>query len=289
MKKIGFLDFFLDEWHANNYPGWIRSNIAAKNRQIELAYAYAEVDKPGGLTTGQWCEKHQVEAVSSIEELVSKSDYLIILSPDHPEHHERLAQLPLQSGKPIYMDKTFSPDLAAGKRMFDRAEQYDTPMFSSSALRFAEQLAQYPNEKVNAQSIEFIASVGPGQFDNYSVHQFEMIVAMMGTGAKRLKSFSMANGRLLIIQYGDGRQASVQQMSEAPFQLHMQLTDGSSVHIGETSQIFERLIDSMLDFFETGSNPPVPRAETLEIMALIEAGKQAIGQPDTWIEIEQDR
>lgn len=289
MKKIGFLDFFLDEWHANNYPGWIRNNIAAKNRQVELAYAYAEIDKAGGLTTGQWCEQHQLEAVSSIEELVDKSDYLIILSPDHPEHHERLAQLPLQAGKPIYMDKTFSPDLAAGIRMFDRAEQYATPLFSSSALRFAEQLASYPNEKINAQSIEYIASTGPGQFDNYSVHQFEMIVAMMGTGANRLKSFPTANGRLLIIQYEDGRQASMQQMSEAPFQLNMQLSDGSSVCVSEMSHIFERLIDSMLDFFETGGKSPVPRAETLEIMALIEAGKQAIAKPDMWVEIVKDR
>ena len=24
MKKIGFIDFYLDEWHANNYPAWIR-------------------------------------------------------------------------------------------------------------------------------------------------------------------------------------------------------------------------------------------------------------------------
>lgn len=24
MKKIGFIDYFLDEWHANNYPDWIR-------------------------------------------------------------------------------------------------------------------------------------------------------------------------------------------------------------------------------------------------------------------------
>ena len=29
MKKIGFIDFFLDEWHANNYPKWIRQASAA--------------------------------------------------------------------------------------------------------------------------------------------------------------------------------------------------------------------------------------------------------------------
>jgi hypothetical protein len=26
MKKIGFIDYFLDEWHAENYPQWIEEN-----------------------------------------------------------------------------------------------------------------------------------------------------------------------------------------------------------------------------------------------------------------------
>ena len=30
MKKIGFIDNFLSEWHANNYPGMIRGNERAK-------------------------------------------------------------------------------------------------------------------------------------------------------------------------------------------------------------------------------------------------------------------
>lgn len=25
MKKTGFIDYYLDEWHANNYPQWIRN------------------------------------------------------------------------------------------------------------------------------------------------------------------------------------------------------------------------------------------------------------------------
>ena len=29
MKKIGFVDYYLSEWHANNYPAWIE-RIAAE-------------------------------------------------------------------------------------------------------------------------------------------------------------------------------------------------------------------------------------------------------------------
>ncbi|MDD2442641.1 MAG: Gfo/Idh/MocA family oxidoreductase, partial [Eubacteriales bacterium] len=139
MKRIGFIDYFLDEWHANNYPAWIRAS--SQSDSFEVAYAWAAMDKPGGLTTQQWCERHQVEAMPSLEALVDDSDCLILLSPDNPEEHERLAQLALRSGKPTYIDKMFAPDAAAARRLFDLAERHHTPLYSTSALRYARELS----------------------------------------------------------------------------------------------------------------------------------------------------
>ncbi len=229
MKRIGLIDYYLDEWHANNYPGWIRDNAKASSRCCEVAYAWAEIDRPGGIDTLNWCKNHNVHALSSIEELVEKSDYIIVLSPDNPEHHERLGHLPFQSGKPVYMDKTFSPDLASGRRMFEQAETYRTPLFSSSALRFAKELSNYPNAEVNRETLEYLATMGPGTYKNYSVHQYEIIVSLLGPGARQIKSLSSEHGQLLVIEYDDGRQASFCQMENAPFQLNIQLNNGNGV------------------------------------------------------------
>lgn len=285
MKKIGFIDFFIDEWHANNYPQWIRENCTSVGRNCQVAYAWAETSKPGGLNTSSWCNKYGVEELSSMEELVDKSDYIIVLSPDHPEHHERLSHIPLLSGKPVYIDKTFSPDLAAGIRMFETADRHGTPIFSSSALRFATELSTYPDSRINRESLEYVSTLGPGDYENYSVHQFEMIVSMMGRGASRIKSLSTNNSKLLIAEYAGGRRASMLQLQGAPFQISLQLKDGDGIYISQCSDIFPRLIHAMLDFFETGK-PPVPKEETLEIMALIEAGHKALEKDDTWITVE---
>lgn len=286
MMKIGFIDYFLDEWHANNYPAWIRENAAKTNRDVDVVYAWADIDKPGGLGTQKWCEKYQVQSLASIEEVVEKSDYLIVLSPDHPEHHERLSELALKSGKPVYMDKTFSPTLASGVRMFELAEQHHTPLFSSSALRFAKELAHYPNDDVNRETLECVATSGPGAYKNYSVHQYEMIVSLIGTGAKRIKSLSTKNSTQLIIEYDCGKQAFFSQMQHMPFQVNIQLTDGNGIWVPNCSDMFTLLIEAILTFFETGK-PPVPQKETLEIMALIDAGEKALGARDTWITVEQ--
>ena len=286
MKKIGFIDFFLDEWHANNYPQWIREDCAASGRDLDVAYAWAETARPGELDTANWCKKFQVEALGSMEELVGKSDYIIVLSPDHPENHEKLSRIPLMSGKPVYVDKTFSPDLKSGMRMFELAGQFRTPMFSSSALRFTKELAGYPDSKVNRESLEFVATLGPGTYENYSVHQLEMIVSLLGPGATRIKSLSSDHGRLLVAEYPGGRRASMLQMPAAPFQLSLQLKNGEAVFISECSDIFTRMIHAMLDFFETGQ-PAAPKEETLAIMALIEAGRKALASYDSWIKVEQ--
>ena len=44
MIRIGFADYYLGEWHADNYPGWMREICAEMGDEIELAYAWAEDD-----------------------------------------------------------------------------------------------------------------------------------------------------------------------------------------------------------------------------------------------------
>ena len=122
--KIGFIDYYLDEWHANNYPQMIKDLSGGK---YEVAYGYGMIDSPlGGMTNREWAEKNRITLLSDIEEVIAKSDCLIVLSPDNPEMHEELCRLPLQSRKPVYVDKTFAPDRACAERIFAHAKAHQT-------------------------------------------------------------------------------------------------------------------------------------------------------------------
>ncbi|MDD4421666.1 MAG: TIM barrel protein, partial [Eubacteriales bacterium] len=192
VKKIGFIDYYLDEWHANNYPKFIKD---ATDGEFEVAYAYAEIDKPAGLTTDQWCEKFGVKRLNSIQEVVDKSDCLIVLSPDNPEHHWDLCQIPLRSGKRVYVDKTFSLSKDIAEKLVAIAEESGTPFFSTSALRFATEL-----DGVDRENIVFINSRGPGNFDTYAIHQIEPIVILMGSNAKRIMSIGSGKYESMVIE-----------------------------------------------------------------------------------------
>ena len=277
-KKIGFIDYYLDEWHALNYPQFIKE---ATDGEFEVAYAYAEMDKPGGMTTDQWCEKYGVQRLDSIDEVVEKSDCIIVLSPDNPERHWDLCQKPLRSGKRVYVDKTFALEKSTAEALVKLAEENNTPFFSTSALRFADEL-----KDIDREGICFINSRGPGNFDTYSIHQIEPIVVLMGSKAKRIMSVGNGKYESMVIEFEGNRSIVMSQYgwTSVDFSMLVNYEDGRTVSVPQMSNTFPNFIKAMCDFFRTGEIKAA-HDETVAIMGIIEAGNKALANPGVWIEI----
>ncbi len=277
-KKIGFIDYYLDEWHALNYPQFIKE---ATDGEFEVAYAYAEMDKPGGMTTDQWCEKYGVQRLDSIDEVVEKSDCIIVLSPDNPERHWDLCQKPLRSGKCVYVDKTFALEKSTAEALVKLAEEHNTPFFSTSALRFADEL-----KDIDREGICFINSRGPGNFDTYSIHQIEPIVVLMGSQAKRIMSVGNGKYESMVIEFEGNRSIVMSQYgwTGVDFSMLVNYEDGKTVSVPQMSNTFPNFIKAMCDFFKTG-DIKAAHDETVAIMGIIEAGNKALANPGVWIEI----
>jgi hypothetical protein len=277
MKKIGFIDYFLDEWHANNYPEWIKNE---SNGEMQVTYAYGLKDSDNGISNAAWCDKYDVTLLGSIEEVVQKSDYLVVLSPDYPEFHEELAQIPLASGKPTYIDKTFALDRLTAERLFARADEYGTPLYSSSALRFASEYME-----AERSGIKTISSIGPGKLENYSIHQIEPIVSLMGCEATRVMYIGTPHSPALLIEFTDGRQATIHQFGGgAPFQMMVHYSSDDCKQIKVESDFFQLFTRSLVTFFETG-NSIVSSAETIAVITIIEYGLLAVQTPYQWLNL----
>ncbi len=277
MKKVGFIDYYLDEWHANNYPEMLEEN---SNGEYKACFAYAKIDSPkGGLTSKEWAEKYNIELLDTIEEVVQKSDVLIVLSPDNPEFHEEFTDLPLKSGKPVYVDKTFAPDKETAIRIFDKAKKYETPCFSSSALRFADEFSEIDTSKIYK-----IISEGPDYFEKYVIHQVEPIVLLMNTRAKRIMGLGDLLHPSLIIEFADGRLVQIRHGLETDFRFTVADEQNNEVHYTLSSPYFKNFVKAMIKFFDTGKAPVNPE-ETIDIVAICSAGKKALENPFVWIEI----
>ena len=107
MKAVGFIDYFLHEWHANEYPAMIKEYNEKYGKDYVLKCAWAEIDSPnGGMTTDEWCKHYGVERCDTIEELCKKCDYVFVLAPSNPEKHLGYAERVFKCGKSPYIDKT---------------------------------------------------------------------------------------------------------------------------------------------------------------------------------------
>lgn len=278
MKKVGFIDYYLDEWHANNYPKWIKNY---SDGRYEVTYVYGKIDSPlGGRTNRKWAEDNGVILCGTIAEVVEKSDVLIVLSPDNPEQHEELCREPLSSGKLTYVDKTFAPDADAARRIFAVAEKSGTKLFSTSALRYATEVQELPKGEA-----VYVSSIGPGTEENYFIHQFEPIICLMGPDVSRIMYTGSVNSMSFTLEFGDGRRAymNMPRTWDAPQQLAVKYGDKFVMKSFE-SDSFKNFMHAMLRFFDDG-NPPVDKEETVTLMAIIGAAGAAMKAPDTWISI----
>ena len=250
MKKIGLVDYYLDEWHANNYPVWI-SEITD---EYEVAYGYAEMDisPKSGETTDEWCQRMGVTKCDTIAELCEKSDYIIILAPSDPETHLRLAEAVLPYGKPTYIDKTFAPDLETAKKIFAIA---DTPFFSTSALRYADEL-----ETVKDAEIVTITG-GGGNFPEYAIHLVEMAVILLQSPVKTARTEKVGEQRFCFLEGENGKRIN---LVYAPGTKYALLASGHK-QINVESDFFKGLMADIIKFFDSGK-VPFDSAQTLEVM-----------------------
>lgn len=288
--SVGIVDLYGDNWHTNYYPIFLRAAALECGVDMAVEYAYFSQNAPSGETPQQWCKRlGQITLCPDYDTLIAVSDAIMVMCADDVFPHEQLAQKALSSGKPVFCDKTFAPDIDAAKRMFALAEAHGTPLFSTSAQRYCPDLTAYCKEI--SKPISFAATTGPGDLVNYSVHQLEMLEAVMGTGARDVIAFPANNSVTAVIRYEGERYATFVQSPNAMFSMSASddVADWYSVNkktnrnivIGE---FYIPFMKQLIKFFLTGKSP-ITREDTLEVVAIQQAIREAKRIPGTYIPV----
>ena len=280
MKKIGFVDYYISEWHANNYPAWIKQVSDKMGENFEVKYAWAEMDVSpiDNKTTDEWCKEFGVEKCDTVEELCEKSDYIIVLAPSDPDTHLRLAEKVLKYKKNTYIDKTFAPDVATAQKIFDIAKENGTNFFSSSALRFSKEMMEVTGRR--GETCVF----GEGSnLDEYVIHIIEMTVAMQGVGATAIKLNRSYDNYMIEIKYLDDRKSTLIFAPGLPFKYVS--FDGNSYKVADAgTDAFLGLMEAMLKFFNEGK-VPFDTVQTMEVMKIRESVIKAKDKEGEWLTI----
>lgn len=223
-------------------------------------------------------KKYNVKVVDSIAALLAEVDVVLLETNDGRLHLEQALEV-IKAKKPLFIDKPMAASLKDAKAIFKAAKQNNVPVFSSSALRFMAAIVDIKNNKygkiLGAETFS-PATIEPTHPDLfwYGIHGVETLFALMGTGCKTVTRYYTKDTDVVVGVWNDGRIGTFRgnRNGKADFGGTC-FCENQIVNVGPYLG-YQPLLKEIILFFEKGS-VPVSEAETLEILAFMEAADES--------------
>lgn len=260
--NIVFIDHDIDNFHANKFADL----LAEKPPDFRLTAVYANRED----NLEEWARKHQVIVAHKIEELIPHADCVMVLAPSNPETHEDLCQKAFLLGKPTFVDKTFAPNVATGRRIFEAADAGKIPIQSSSILRYTE-VQDYCRSKPNEEPRFMSTWATGGNFDEYLIHPVEHVVSVMGPEFRQVVCRTVAGFRQIEIMFSGERVATIHMHvnHDAPYFSVVSHLEETRPFTISRDHLFRSGLDGILDFFRHPDHA-IDHRETLAVLKILE-------------------
>lgn len=229
----------------------------------------------------------RLAAAANIEHVVDNPEDVIghvdgvIIADDGTLAHQRSAGAFLEAGVPLFVDKPLSTDPDEARQIIELAQAKGTPFFSSSALRFATEIADRQALADQVGEITTVCGVGVNELVYYGVHPLEAMMALMGPGIESVINVGRPGEAIVRLRWKDGRQA-VMLVYEEGLSYALEVTvHGTKGHLripfADSAGYYTNMLSAFLDMVETGE-PPFPPQETVEIIQALVLAKQSVAE-----------
>lgn len=209
---------------------------------------------------------------------MDKVDCVLLETNDGRLHLEQAIEV-FKSGKICYIDKPIGSTLGEAIAIFEMAEKYKVPIFSSSALRYSPQNQKLRNGEfgdiigADCYSPHKVEPTHP-DFGFYGIHGIETLYTIMGTGCESVNRMSSENADIVVGRWKDGRIGTFRGIKKGPA-IYGGTAFGAkkAIEVGGY-QGYKVLLEQILNFFQTGISP-ISREETIEIFTFMKASNMS--------------
>lgn len=213
----------------------------------------------------------------TVAELVKNVDAVMIEAVDGRPHLQYAREV-LASGKPTFIDKPVGGTLRDSIEIYRLAKQHNTPMFSSSSLRF-NALAALQGTKYG--ELRGAITYGPCELEPhhpdlywYGIHATEMLYTVMGRGCQTVVRTHTPNADVVTGVWSDGRVGTVRGNRATKSSYGVTVFGSGGVISPEVKAGYGGLLKEVVKFFQTRV-APVAAEDTLELMAFMEAADES--------------
>ncbi len=219
-----------------------------------------------------------VEIVDSIDELLKRVDVVLLETNDGRPHAEQVLPV-LKAGKPVFVDKPVAGSLVDVIRIYEAADHFKVPVFSSSSLRYtaaAQALRAGKAGKVLGAEAYSPCELEPHHPDLfwYGVHGVESLYTVMGPGCETVVRVSTPEADVVVGRWAGGRVGSFRGLRTKKIGYGGTVFGDKAIEPIGASEGYRPLVVQIARFFRTRT-PPVDPKETLEIYAFMEAADES--------------
>jgi len=226
-----------------------------------------------------------IEIVGSIDELLPKVDAVMIESVDGRPHLEQ-ARPVFAAGKPLFIDKPFAGSLADAIEIVELSQKTGVPFFSCSSSRFSPDFQAVRKGEAGFGEIKRVTAHGPMSTEPhhpdlywYGIHGCEVLYTILGSGCKTV---TREGPQRVVGVWSDGRVGIFEGGGSIGAEVEGTEKSGSAGKYGG----YGPLVEQIALFFKT-RKPPIDAAETLELMAYMEAADESKRRGGEEVTIEE--
>ena len=271
---VAFTKVLNDETASTHIPG---ARVVAAFRSGSEDMPEKSFNRVAGYAK-ELSEKYGVKLCSTIEELVSQVDAIMIENVDGRKHLE-IARVVFPSGKPVFIDKPFAGTLAQGIELMRLARTHAVPCFSASSLRFVTPVQKLTAEQ--KQGLRAAMAFSPGDLEPhhpdlfwYGIHGVETLYAIIGPGCESVTRTYAPKGDVVTGRWADGRLGIFFGYREAKADYGFKIIGEKGVVNADFKADYVPLVREIVTFFQT-RRPPVSLEETVETLAFMEAADES--------------
>jgi len=263
VKRIGFVDYRLDNYHAEVYLKAIRGPLASRGYEVIGATAIEQE------VSRAWAEERKLPFYDSVAALAPHVDCFAVLAPSNPELHLAMCQEVLPLSKPTFVDKTFAPDERTAQAIFALADDCNVPIQTTSALRSTAIQAFVRELPSPVQSMTIFSS--GTSFAEYGIHPVELAVSCLGHEAEKIMQVGSPRHPQWLLTFSNDRTAIIDfnPEIEIPFSAIVSTQQGHDSIEVDGATLFLDAAASILDFFDAG-RALIDRRESLLVRRILD-------------------
>ncbi len=219
-----------------------------------------------------------VEICDDLDTMIAQVDAVLLETNDGRPHLEQVVPV-LKARKPVFIDKPIAGSLADAIAIFELAKHYDTPVFSSSSLRFSAAIQEIrggsigPVTGCDTYSPCSLEATHPDLFW-YGIHGCEALFTVMGAGCESVVRTSTRDFEQVTGVWSDGRIGTFRGIRAGGSGYGGTAFGANGVASLGKFDGYRPLVVEIVKFYRTGK-APVSAEETIDLYAFMEAADES--------------